>query len=218
MSRSLVIFSQTSFAKAMKKILILFGHPALEKSRINQRLIQRIPDIPGLTFHDLYQLYPDFYIDVQHEQELLLQHDIIVLQHPLYWYSVPPLMKQWIDLVLEHGWAYGRTGNMLAGKKLLNVFTAGGGKEAYCDQGYNRYTIREFMRPFEQTACLCSMSYLPPFVVHGTHKMSAADMENAAADYQAILNILANDQYDTSFLTSFDYLNDIIKPSYEFND
>jgi len=202
----------------MKKILILFAHPALEKSRINQGMIQQTQGVPGLTFHDLYQRYPDFYIDVQHEQELLLQHDIIVLHHPLYWYSVPPLMKQWIDLVLEHGWAYGHTGNMLRGKRLLNAITAGGGKEAYCDRGYNRYTIREFMKPFEQTACLCSMTYLPPFVVHGTHRMMLSDIQRAAESYRAILNILASDQYDTSFLTSFEYLNDIIKPSYEFND
>lgn len=194
----------------MKKILVLFAHPALEKSRVNRQMIQGIEKVSGVTFHDLYQLYPDFFIDVQREQELLLRHDIIIMHHPLYWYSAPPLMKQWIDLVLEHGWAYGREGKALAGKQLLNVITAGGGKQAYCDQGYNQYTIREFLKPFEQTACLCSMKYIPPFVVHGTHQMTYGDMQNAAEEYRAILRILVSDQYDHSFLRSFEYLNDII--------
>ncbi len=199
----------------MKKILILFAHPALERSRVNRQLIRGIEDLPGVTFHDLYQWYPDFFIDLQREQELLLQHDLIVWQHPLYWYSVPPLMKQWIDLVLEHGWAYGKTGKALAGKQLFNAFTAGGGKQAYCENGYNRYSIREFMRPFEQTACLCSMQYLPPFVVHGTHRMGPTDMQRARADYHKVLTLLGSETYDPARLMEAEYLNEIIEPTYQ---
>jgi len=199
----------------MKKILILFAHPALERSRVNRQLVREIEGVSGVTFHDLYQLYPDFFIDVQREQELLLQHEIIVWQHPLYWYSVPPLLKQWIDLVLEHGWAYGKTGKALAGKKLFNAVTAGGGKQAYCENGYNRYSIREFMRPFEQTACLCSMQYLPPFVVHGTHRMSFSDIEKARTDYHKLLRLLSEAREDSYRLMEAEYLNEIIEPTYQ---
>ncbi len=194
----------------MKKILILFAHPALERSRVNRELIWGVKDIQGVTFHDLYQLYPDFYIDVQREQELLLMNDIIVWHHPLYWYSVPPLLKQWMDLVLEHDWAYGSKGNALKGKMLFNAITAGGGEQAYCENGYNRYTLPEFFRPFEQTACLCGMQYLPPFVIFGTHRMGIADCDKARQDYHKLLETLGKGEYDPASLHQLTYLNEIL--------
>mgnify|MGYP003617335649 FL=1 len=101
------------------KILILFSHPLFEKSHANKALVQNIPDSENITFHDLYEQYPDFDIDVKYEQDLLSQHDIIIWHHPMYWYSCPPLMKQWIDMVLEHNWAYGKKGKALQDKIIL---------------------------------------------------------------------------------------------------
>jgi putative NADPH-quinone reductase len=98
------------------RVLILFAHPALERSRVNRVLIRDLDQLDGVTFHDLYEAYPDFDVDVAREQALLLEHDTIVLQHPFYWYSTPALIKQWEDLVLQHGWAYGHEGNALRGK------------------------------------------------------------------------------------------------------
>ena len=94
----------------MKKILILFAHPALEKSRVHKVLLNYISDLDGITLNDLYENYPEFDIDIEKEQQLLVQHDIIVWQHPMCWYSAPALIKQWQDLVLEHGWAYSKNG------------------------------------------------------------------------------------------------------------
>lgn len=153
------------------QILILFAHPALEKSRINRRLIQAVQGLDSVMVHDLYETYPDFHINVRLEQDLLLAHDVIVLHHPFYWYSSPALLKEWQDLVLEHGFAYGHEGIALRGKKVMTAITTGGDQPAYCQQGYNRFTIRELLVPFEQTANLCGMEYLPPFVVHGTHQL-----------------------------------------------
>ena len=80
-----------------RKVLILFAHPALEKSRVNRRLIEAVKTLDGVTFHDLYQLYPDLDIDVAREQALLTEHDVVVMQHPLYWYSTPAMLKEWQD-------------------------------------------------------------------------------------------------------------------------
>ena len=126
----------------------------------------------NITVHDLYETYPDFDIDVEREKELLVQNDVIIWHHPFYWYSSPPLLKQWIDMVLEYGWAYGEGGDKLSGKIVFNAITTGGNAEAYCPDGHNCYTVPDFMRPFEQTARLCLMDYLPPFAVMGTHKMT----------------------------------------------
>ena len=132
----------------MSRILILFAHPRLQNSRTHARLIQGFDKIPHLTFHDLYETYPDFDIDVEFEQDLLLNHDVFVMQFPFYWYSSPPILKQWIDLVFEHGWAYGQKGKALKGKKLMAAISTGGRQEAYQNGGFNRFTIREFMSPF----------------------------------------------------------------------
>ncbi len=180
----------------MHSILILFAHPALERSRVNVRLAAAARDLPGVTFHDLYQRYPDFDIDVEREQELLENHDIVVMQHPFFWYSTPALIKEWEDLVLQHGWAYGNGGTALAGKTMLNALTAGAPEEAYCRVGRNRYTVRELLAPLEQTALLCGMDYLPPFIVHATYTLDAADIERHAEDYRRVLEGLRDGVLD----------------------
>jgi glutathione-regulated potassium-efflux system ancillary protein KefG len=177
----------------MARVLILFAHPALDKSRVHRRL-------PNLTFHDLYEAYPAFDIDVRREQTLLLDHDLIVLQHPFFWYSTPPLIKQWEDLVLEHGWAYGSQGVALRGKRMLSLITAGGGASAYQHAGYNRFTIRELLAPIEQTAYLCKMEYLPPYVIHGTHRMTEPMIEQEARRYRQLLTLLHDDAIDLAAL------------------
>jgi glutathione-regulated potassium-efflux system ancillary protein KefG len=194
----------------MLHVLILFAHPALEKSRVHSRLINGLEDIPGVTFHDLYQHYPHFYIDVAYEQELLLSHDIIILQHPFYWYSAPALVKQWIDLVLEHGWAYGRNGTALHGKVMLNVLTAGGVREAYGQNGYNRFAVRDFLLPFAQTAHLCRMHYWPPFVIHGTHRLSPGLIEAEVRNYHQLLHWLVNGKIQEEQMAAAHYLNDLL--------
>lgn len=171
----------------MAKILVQFAHPLLEKSRIHTRMLSHLKAVPGITFNDLYEHYPDFDIDIKREQQLLLQHDIIIFQHPFYWYSTPAIIKQWFDLVLEHGWAYGRTGDKLKGKWMLNALSCGGSHQAYQPTGRNRFTIRQMLAPIEQTARLCQMEYLPPFVVYGTHKLDQADIEQHALQYAQIL-------------------------------
>jgi glutathione-regulated potassium-efflux system ancillary protein KefG len=168
-------------------VLILFAHPALDSSRVNRRLASAVRGLPGVTFHDLYEAYPDFDVDVKREQALLLAHDCVVFQHPFYWYSSPALIKQWQDLVLEHGWAYGREGTALHGKAWLSAVSTGGREDAYQPDGYNRFTMGQLLAPFEQTARLCGMTFLPPFVVHGTHRLDAAGIEAAAADYRRVI-------------------------------
>ena len=178
------------------RILILFAHPAMQKSRVNRVLITAVRDLPGVTFNDLYEAYPEFEIDVRHEQDLLLANDIIVFQHPLFWYSTPAIMKEWIDLVLEHGWAYGHEASALRGKKFLSAITTGGKEEAYQKDGFGGFTLRELLAPLEQTANLCGMDYLPPFVVHGTHLMTDDEIHRHAWDYRRAIEALRDGRMD----------------------
>lgn len=193
----------------MASVLILFAHPALERSRVHATLLKHIRHLEKITLHDLYENYPDFDIDVKKEQDLLLKHDVIIWQHPFYWYNAPAIIKQWQDLVLEHGWAYGQGGQMLKGKQIFNAISCGGTLEAYQEKGKNRFTIRQLLAPFDQTATLCRMDYLPPYVIHGTHKLNMADIETYALQYEQLLVAISNDRLQENEWKSVQYLNEI---------
>ncbi len=107
-------------------ILIIYAHPYPRHSHANHRLLQAVKDLPEVEVRSLYELYPDFNIDINAEQQALERADLVVLQHPMQWYSEPPLLKLWIDKVLEHGWAYGHEGDALVGKDVLWAVTSGG--------------------------------------------------------------------------------------------
>ena len=195
----------------MNKILILFAHPALQKSRINKILISGLDNIDGITFHDLYQVYPEFDIDIEYEKRLLEQHQVIIFHHPFFWYSTPAILKQWQDLVLEHGWAYGSRGDALQGKLFFNVMTSGGRREAYTETGHNNFTIRMLLAPIEQTANLCKMIFLPPFVVHGTHSIDATQVDLYRDDYHKLLSLIRDDKLNIGKARELEYLNDYLE-------
>jgi glutathione-regulated potassium-efflux system ancillary protein KefG len=195
------------------KILVLFAHPLLEKSHINRELVKVYADIEQLTFHDLYERYPEFDIDIEFEKNLLVEHDLIIFHHPFYWYSCPPLMKQWIDMVLEVGWAYGNGGFALQNKMWFQVISAGGMEKAYDPEGHNRYSIREYLRPFEQTARLCRMKYLPPYVVFGTHRLSREELNEHITNLKEGLRFLKNEGFPGCETDNSNCLNKWIKSS-----
>jgi glutathione-regulated potassium-efflux system ancillary protein KefG len=165
-------------------ILVQFAHPYSKLSRVNRALLEAIADLDAVMVNDLYERYPDFHIDILVEQQLLLAADLIVLQHPFYWYSAPAMLKHWQDLVLGHGFAYGREGNALAAKKWLSVVTTGHPAEAYGPGGADRFTMEELLRPYEQTAHHCGMSWQPPLLVHGARRLTPQQLDAAAAAYR----------------------------------
>lgn len=105
-------------AKESKKVLVLFAHPSQRRSEVNMPLFKAAKLVEGVTAVDLYGEYPDYHIDIDREQKRLLEHDVVVFQYPLYWYSTPSILKEWQDLVLEYGFAYGSSGTALHGKYL----------------------------------------------------------------------------------------------------
>ncbi len=192
----------------MRKILIVFAHPAFEKSRVNRALVGALADLDGVTLHDLYERYPEMDVDVKAEQRLLEANDIVILQYPFFLYGMPALLKEWMDLVLVHGWAFGSRGRAMRGKWFCPVITTGGGRLSYAREGFNRFSIRELLAPLEQTAHLCGMRYLPPFAVHGTNVMKPDAVREHASRYRRMLKLLADDAFDPAALEKLDYLDD----------
>ena len=194
-------------------VLVLFAHPVLERSRVNRRLADAVRGLEGVTVHDLYEEYPTLAIDVPREQALLEAHDAVVFQHPFYWYSTPAILKEWQDLVLEHGWAYGENGRELEGKITFNAITTGGPSAAYQSGGANRFTMRELLAPYDQTAHLCRMRFLAPFVVHASLRMTGdADVRPYADEYRRIVEAVRDGTLDVERAAAASLLNGVLEP------
>jgi glutathione-regulated potassium-efflux system ancillary protein KefF len=168
---------------------LIAAHPDWRDSRVNKQLFAAAQQTPGIDAHDLYTSYPDYAIDVPAEQTRLARAQLVVLMHPIQWYSMPALQKLWLDEVLTFGWAYGQDGNALQGKDLWLVATTGGPESSYHPNSYNRYHFEAFLPPYEQTAALCGMRFLPPLILHGAH---TASNEAVAAHVTTFAQRLAN--------------------------
>lgn len=191
----------------MSSIIIYYAHPGQNFSRANRRMAKTARGLDGITFVDLYAEYPRHDIDVDREQARLLAHEVIVFQFPLYWYSTPSLIKEWQDLVLQHGFAYGHDGDKLAGKSMLVAITAGGSDEAYTPKGYQHYPLRTFLTPLEQTARLCKMDFLPPYVLYSALKAEEeTEIAAHAEGYGQLLSALRDDTIALPLPTNHDVL------------
>lgn len=162
-------------------------------------MVRAAREVERITLVDLYADYPRHDIDVAREQQRLRDHDVILFQFPLYWYATPSLLKEWQDLVLQHGFAYGQGGHALEGKTLMLAITTGGSPEAYAPDGYQHYPLRDFLRPLEQTARLCGMSFPAPYVLHSALKAEeTGEIAAHAEGYARLLTALRDDTYDLS--------------------
>jgi glutathione-regulated potassium-efflux system ancillary protein KefG len=177
------------------RTLVLVSHPGLATSKANARLVRAVRDLPDVEVRHLEALYPNGHVDVVAEQDAAARVERIVFQFPFWWYSVPPLLKRWMDDVLAFGWAYGPGGTKLAGKTLQLVLTAGGAETAYRQGGYNLYPVRELLRPLEVTANLVGMRFAEPLVLYGVPNIpglavphdATPEIVDFAAKYRALL-------------------------------
>ena len=196
----------------MARVLVLFAHPRTDRSVANTALVAAARAIDGVELLDLYAEYPDFDIDIDREQRRLLESDSLVLQHPVYWYSSPALLKEWQDLVFEHGFAYGSEGTALAGKVMLQVATCGTAREAYKKRGKYENELRTLFSPFEQTAKFCGMRYLAPFGIFSAEDAEEEKrLDGIVADYSRLLTALRDNTLNLEKAGAAPLLNDILE-------
>ncbi len=163
-----------------RDILVLAAHPDLGRSHITRTLLDTLrasPVADRVELRDLYRLYPDFHIHIDAEQQALLAARLVVMVHPIYWYSMPALQKLWLDEVAHLGWAYGPGGTALHGKDFWLVSSTGGGAEAYAPGGHNHHPIGDFLLPYRQSARTCGMNWLPPQILHAAHRVTPAEAQ-----------------------------------------
>ena len=191
----------------MARLIVYFAHPGHHYSHVNRYMAQAARKVDDITFVDLYADYPRFDINVDVEQERLRNHDVILFQFPLFWYSTPSILKEWQDIVLEHGFAYGAGGDKLTGKTMLLAVTAAGPEEAYTSGGYQHYPLRDFLRPLEQTARLCDMHFSTPYALYSALKAPAAgEVEPHVDGYRQLLEAIRDDRYDWQAADGVDVL------------
>ena len=181
----------------MAKLIVYYAHPGHKHSHVNCFMARAAADVEGITYVDLYRDYPRMDINVDVEQQRLVDHDVILFQFPLFWYSTPSIIKEWQDLVLEHGFAYGSDGDQLAGKRMMLAVTTAGPEDAYTDKGYQHYPLRTFLTPLEQTARLCKMEFPAPYVLYGALRAPKAGLvDRHAQGYRQLLEAMRDDRYD----------------------
>ena len=179
----------------MTDVLVLVAHPDIARSRVNRALLAQARLLPPeqVEVRDLYALYPDYLIDIQAEQAALAAARAVVWVHPLQWYSMPALMKLWIDDVLAFGWAYGPGGHALVGKCLWLAVSAGGTSDSYASGGSNRHSFESFLPAYRQTADLVGMRFLDPLVFFGAHRAEAHEVHAHAHAFAQRLLALAGE-------------------------
>ncbi len=179
----------------LRKILVLTVHPGLNRSVVTRAVWDQLIALPGIECCDLYELYPDFYINVAMEQQRLMEADLVVFLHPIFWYSAPSLLKEWQIRVLTNGFAYGKNGSALRGKDLWQVVSAGGPAEKYTPDGRLGCSMIDILKPYEAMARKCLMHWHPPKVLYRAHNVSTDQVNEYARevlrhllDYQSIGN------------------------------
>lgn len=169
------------------RTLTIVAHPDLPGSRINRAWADAARQETSVTVHELYAASPGGRLDIGREQRLLDSHDRIVFQYPLYWYSTPPLLKQWFDEVLERGWAFGPGGEHLANKEIGLAVSTAGTAESYRPEGYNRFAVRDLLLPMQALAYHVGASPLPPFLLHDARNVTEAELAASAEAYRRYL-------------------------------
>ncbi|CAB0802053.1 NAD(P)H-dependent oxidoreductase [Corynebacterium diphtheriae] len=174
----------------MKRTIIILAHPNLKDSRVNKALAKAAEKLDSVYIHNLYDLYPDGNINIAIEQENLIEFDHIVFQFPLYWYSTPALLKEWLDKVLTHGWAYGSRGKALVGKTLSLAVSVGSPLLDYQTDGVQEHTVNDYLLPLRKMASYTNLSLTSPFYVGGSFAITDEEIEAQAIAYRHYLEAL----------------------------
>lgn len=165
-------------------ILVIATHPNIGQSKINRCWLEKLDKKDGVTVRFLDGLYKSHdEIDVESEKKFWESADRIVFQYPFYWYNMPSLMREYMDRVIQFGWAYGPEGEALKGKEFMCAISLGAPEYSFCGGGYNNFTLTEFLRPMQGTAQFLQMDYLPAFALYDAPRLREEEIERSAENY-----------------------------------
>lgn len=152
---------------------MILAHPKIEKSIGNKIISELTNQNPSVVVRHLNALYPDFKIDIKAEQQAMLNADVIIFQYPLFWYSTPAILKEWIDQVFQYGFAFGQN-YKLADKKVILSITIGSG-----EKNYPKEVLDKILFPFQGLAAYCKMNYIGEVISNNINNYSPEAAEKA---------------------------------------
>lgn len=175
------------------------GHPQIEDSS-TQQFLKVAADLPQVTWHPL----TTFDLSVADEQKLIGQADRIVLQFPLYWYSAPAILKNWLDLVITRHFAYPEAMGSLVGKELGIAVSLGSPARHFTAGASENVSISQLMVPFQALAHKLQMTFLPTFVVDQFGYQTDEQKAKLFISYQQYLTQKRLDHFEdqTNWLTA----------------
>lgn len=166
----------------MNRVLVVSGHTDLNDSVANKTILEELAkDLPDAEFDYLDREYPDYKIDVEAEQKKLAAADVIVLQFPLFWYSMPSILERWMEETFVHGFSHGSTGDKLHGKKLILSVTIGAPEEMYTKEGHNVHSLDEYLVKVPQIARFTGMDLAGEVATYGVSYMMRTTPEGLAS-------------------------------------
>lgn len=171
-------------------VLVLYAHPYPDRSRVNRQLLRGIAELAAVEIRSLYDLYPDFAIDVAAEQEAVARHRALVLQHPLYWHLPPAAMVMWLEKVLLHGWAFGAEARAFSGKRCWWVVTIGSGEMQFLGDDPTAPPREAYETAVRHALERCGATWLAPMIIANAHALDKTELARQSAEYRAALTEL----------------------------
>ncbi|MBQ5949201.1 NAD(P)H-dependent oxidoreductase [Massilia sp. ST3] len=169
------------------RALVVFADPALHRSRISRRVGEAARSLPDVVVQDLYELYPDLYVDVRRERALLKEADLVVFAFQLSWYAMPALLKEWFDTVFKPEWTGPGERARLAGKSCWAAVGCASQPGDYRPGGRHGRPLADYLAPLEQSARACGMRWIEPHVFYGAEGADAQAVDAHAAQLRALL-------------------------------
>ena len=162
------------------KTLIIIAHPEVDESSSQQFLLASANPLENVTC----KILTDKLYNIKEEQDLLANHDRIIFQFPMYWYSAPYLLKKWLDDVFTNRMING----LLKNKELGLVVTMGQSEDAFGAGRVEKFTLSELFKPFEALANKCQMTYLPIFQVALFSYLEESEKKQLLINYQQYIS------------------------------
>lgn len=171
------------------KTLIVIGHPNIQDSRTQQFFKEAVQTFEDVTIFDVTAD-----LEIEKAQQLMVDHQRIILQFPLYWYSCPACLKDWLDQILS----LSGIEETLANKELGLVVSLGVKSSEFQAGGREKFTLSELMRPFEAIANKFNMSYLPIFSLSNLSYLTEIETKQALIKYQQYVSMEKSFSFEIS--------------------
>lgn len=172
----------------MKKTLVIFAHPYFEYSNANKELIKVYDGVRNLDFKDLYEEYPDFHVQPFKERKRIRDYERLIFHFPLIWFSIPPLLKLWIDEVFDMTWTMEKN-HPLQNKDAIIIVTVGGKSEHYTANGMYGTTIDELLKSLTLSLKVNQIEIKELIAVHHSDDLTKEELSEISEKIKKTLNI-----------------------------